>query len=83
MKLVNNDTANRPVPLHIRNAPTQLMKKLNYGKDYKYAHSYEGNFVEQEFMPEGLEGTKLYKPADNAQERSISERLQRQWKGKY
>src|SRR5690606_6495953 len=56
------DTGDLPVPLHIRNAPTKLMKQLNYGKGYQYAHSYEGNFVTQEFMPEGVKGTKLYDP---------------------
>ena len=56
MSLVEKDTSNRPVPLHIRNAPTKLMKQLDYGRDYKYAHDFEGHFVEQEFMPEGLEG---------------------------
>lgn len=83
MSAVGKDTNNRPVPLHIRNAPTSLMKKLDYGKDYKYAHSFEGNFVEQEFMPEGLEGTKFYKPGDNDQERRIADRITHQWKGKY
>lgn len=81
--LVNKDTQNRPVPLHIRNAPTKLMKNLNYGKNYQYAHDFKDNFVEQEFLPEGLEGTKFYKPADNSQERTISERIAKQWKGKY
>lgn len=83
MSLVAKDTTNRPVPLHIRNAPTSLMKKLDYGKDYKYAHSYEGGFVEQEFLPEGLEGTRFYTPSDNDQEHKIAERIKKQWKGKY
>ncbi|KAI4469342.1 werner helicase-interacting protein 1 family member [Holotrichia oblita] len=81
--LVNRDTVNRPVPLHIRNAPTKLMKDLDYGKNYKYAHSYEGNFTEQEFFPAGLEGTRLYDPGDNAHEKTLAERLAKQWKGKY
>ena len=51
-----------PVPLHIRNAPTGLMKKMGYGKNYKYAHSYEGNFTEQEFLPGELSGTAFYDP---------------------
>ncbi|MCD8102986.1 MAG: replication-associated recombination protein A [Alistipes sp.] len=80
---VRRDTNNRPVPLHIRNAPTTLMKSLNYGKDYRYAHSFEGNFTEQEFLPEGLEGTRFYAPGDNPQERTISERMEKWWKGKY
>lgn len=83
MALVHKDTVNRPVPLHIRNAPTSLMKDLSYGKDYKYAHDYKGNFVEQEFLPEGLEGTKFYNPGDNAQENAISERMKARWKDKY
>lgn len=83
LALVNKDTVNRPVPLHIRNAPTKLMKNLNYGKDYKYAHSYTGGFAEQEFFPEGLEGTKFYTPSDNSAERTIAERIAAQWKGKY
>ncbi len=83
MSMVGKDTNNRPVPLHIRNAPTELMKKLDYSKGYKYAHSFEGNFADQEFMPEGLEGTKFYNPGDNDTERRIAERLQKLWKDKY
>ena len=62
LRVVERDTTNRPVPLHLRNAPTKLMDQLGYGKGYKYAHDYEGNWVEQEFMPEGLEGRKFYTP---------------------
>ncbi len=83
MALVKKDTNNRPVPLHIRNAPTKLMKELDYHKGYKYAHGFEGNFTEQEFFPEGLEGTRLYEPADNPQEKTIADRLLKWWKGKY
>lgn len=71
---------NSPVPLHLRNAPTSLMEELGYAKDYKYAHSYEGNFVDQEFLPEGKSGTKFYEPGDNAKEREIRTRLQKNWK---
>ena len=71
---------NSPVPLHLRNAPTSLMEELGYAKDYKYAHSYEGNFVDQEFLPEGKSGTKFYEPGDNAKEREIRARLQKNWK---
>jgi putative ATPase len=71
------------VPLHIRNAPTRLMKELGYGDDYKYAHSYEGNFVESEFLPEDLSGQKLYDPQNNARETEIRERLRNWWKKKY
>ncbi|MBQ5609396.1 MAG: replication-associated recombination protein A [Rikenellaceae bacterium] len=81
---VEHDTTNRPVPLHIRNAPTKLMKNLDYGRDYKYAHDYTGSFVEQEFMPEGLEGTRFYTPNEqNATEAKIAERIRTLWKGKY
>jgi putative ATPase len=83
MGMVGKDTNNRPVPLHIRNAPTELMKKLDYHKGYKYAHDFEGNFAEMEFLPEGLEGTRFYTPGDNEQERRIAERLTKLWKGKY
>lgn len=62
MAFVVKDTTNRPVPLHLRNAPTKLMDSLGYGKGYKYAHDYEGNWVEQEFMPAGLEGRRFYAP---------------------
>ena len=81
---VEHDTTNRPVPLHIRNAPTKLMKSLDYGRDYKYAHDYAGSFVEQEFMPEGLEGTRFYTPNEqNATEAKIAERMRTLWKEKY
>ncbi|MDR2894992.1 MAG: replication-associated recombination protein A, partial [Alistipes sp.] len=81
---VSRDTTNRPVPLHIRNAPTQLMKNLDYHKGYKYAHDFEGGFVDQEFMPEGLEGTRFYEPnTENAAEAKYAERIAQLWKGKY
>ncbi|MGK6350130.1 replication-associated recombination protein A [Parapedobacter sp. DT-150] len=76
-------TGDLSVPLHIRNAPTKLMKQLNYGKAYQYAHAYEGNFVNQEFMPEGLSGTKLYDPGKNPAEEKLREKLRRDWKDKY
>ncbi len=72
-----------PVPLHIRNAPTKLMKNIGYGKDYKYAHDYENNFVEQEFLPEKLSGSKFYDPQDNPRENEIRARLKALWKSKY
>lgn len=62
LRTVERDTTNRPVPLHLRNAPTKLMDQLGYGKGYKYAHDYEGNWVDQEFMPAGLEGKRFYTP---------------------
>lgn len=72
-----------PVPLHLRNAPTKLMKELGYGAQYKYAHLYENNFTEQEFMPEILEGKKIYEPGKNTREQSAREFLKKRWKGKY
>ena len=83
LDFVNRDTTNRPVPLHIRNAPTKLMKNLGYGANYKYAHDYQGNFTEQEFMPEGMSGKRFYTPGDNTHERTIAERIKNLWKGKY
>lgn len=67
------------VPLHIRNAPTKLMKKVGYGKDYKYAHSYEGNFTRQEYLPEGTRKRKFYEPGHNAKEAEIRKRMERLW----
>ncbi|RAU82483.1 replication-associated recombination protein A [Pontibacter arcticus] len=76
-------TGNLPVPLHLRNAPTKLMKEIGYGNDYKYAHDYEGNFVQQEFMPDGLSSTALYKPGQNGRETEMLKQLQGQWGKKY
>ncbi len=72
-------TGNLPVPLHIRNAPTKLMKEIGYGKNYKYAHSYEGNFAEQDFLPEEIKNERFYQPGKNQQENKILERLQKWW----
>ncbi len=84
LALVEHDTTNRPVPLHLRNAPTKLMDKAGYGKGYKYAHDYTGNFAEQEFLPESLAGTKFYEPnTGNAAEAKIAERMAQLWKEKY
>lgn len=71
---------NCPVPLHLRNAPTALMKELGYSDNYKYAHDYDNNFVEQEFLPESLEGQRFYEPSDNKHESEIRKRLTSQWK---
>ncbi len=80
MQFVQHDSINRPVPLHLRNAPTKLMAKEGYGKGYKYAHDYEGSFALQEFMPEGMQGRRFYSPhRDNASEKSIAERMDRLW----
>ena len=84
LAFVNKDTNLRPVPLHLRNAVTELMSDEGYGKDYKYAHDFEGNFVEQEFLPESLKSTQFYHPnTGNQTEQRIAERLQQLWKGKY
>jgi len=72
-------TGNLPVPLHLRNAPTKLMKEIGYGKDYKYAHSYEGNFAEQDFLPQEIKNERFYKPGKNQSELKILERLQKWW----
>lgn len=76
------DTAHLGVPLHLRNAPTKLMKELGYGEDYKYAHSYEGNFVVQDFLPEELRGTMFYEPGKNAKEEEFRKYLEKTW-GKF
>lgn len=72
-------TGNQPVPLHIRNAPTKLMKDLGYGATYKYAHDYPGNFVVQQFMPDALQGTTLWQPCSNPQEDAMAERHRQRW----
>ena len=76
-------TGNLPVPLHIRNAPTKLMKELGYHKGYKYAHDFEGNFADLEFLPPEISGTSFYHPADNHREKEIKTRMDMLWKGKY
>jgi len=76
-------TGDLPVPLPIRNAPTGLMKKMDYGKGYKYAHDYPGNFVDQEYLPEKLQGKKLYDPGNNGSEGRLKEYLRQCWKEKY
>lgn len=76
-------TGNLSVPMHLRNAPTKLMKDIGYGDGYKYAHAYEGNFVEQEFLPQELSGTKFYEPQDNPRERELRNSLKNRWKDKY
>jgi putative ATPase len=72
-----------PVPLHIRNAPTKLMKDMNYGKDYKYSHEGEGNFIEQEYLPDQIKGSKFYDPGNNARENELRKFLKDRWKDKY
>jgi putative ATPase len=76
-------TGDLAVPIHLRNAPTPLMKELGYGEDYKYSHDYANNFAEQEFLPEALKGTAIYEPGNNARENSTREFLKNRWKDKY
>jgi putative ATPase len=77
------ETGNLPIPLHLRNAPTKLMKDLNYGKNYQYAHNFEGNFIHQEFLPNEIAGEVFFEPAKNAAELKIRELLKQLWKEKY
>ena len=77
------ETGNLPVPLHLRNAPTKLMKQLGYAKDYKYAHAYEGHFVHQQFMPDEVKDTRIWRPQNNAQEVKLKERMQALWGDKF
>ena len=76
-------TGDLPVPLHLRNAPTKLMKNIGYGKDYKYAHSFEGNFVDLDFLPDAIKGTKLYEPGNNPREHESKEKLKKLWGNRY
>lgn len=76
-------TGNQPVPLHLRNAPTKLMKQLGYGDGYKYAHDYEGHFVKQQFMPDELTEARLWQPQANAAEQKLKDRMQALWGDKY
>ncbi len=76
-------TGDLPVPLTIRNAPTNLMKNIGYGADYKYAHSFEGNFIDMEFLPDKIKGSKLYDPGNNQREEELRQRLRRLWQNKY
>jgi putative ATPase len=76
-------TGDLPVPLHLRNAPTKFMKNIGYGKDYKYAHSYEGNFTDLDFLPDAIRGTKIYEPGNNARENESKEKLKKLWGDRY
>jgi len=78
-----NKTGNLPVPLHLRNAPTKLMKDLNYGKEYQYSHLGENNFLEQEYLPDEIKGTTLFQPQKNAREEELKKFLHERWRGKY
>lgn len=77
------ESGHLPIPLHLRNAPTKLMKDLGYGKEYKYAHSYEGNFVDQDFLPEKIKNKRFYTPQNNPSEQKILERLHLWWKKRF
>lgn len=76
-------TGDLPVPLHLRNAPTKLMKELGYGDDYKYAHDFDNNFAEQQFLPDEIKDTTFYEPGNNARENATRDFLRNRWKGKY
>ncbi|WP_306353617.1 replication-associated recombination protein A [Flavobacterium sp. '19STA2R22 D10 B1'] len=76
-------TGDLPVPIHLRNAPTKLMKELGYGEEYKYAHDYQNNFAEQEFLPDAIQNTTFYDPGNNSRENGTREFLKNRWKGKY
>jgi len=76
-------TGDLPVPLHLRNAPTKLMKNIGYGKDYKYAHSYEGNFAELDFLPDAIKGTAIYQPGNNPKENEVREKMKTLWGKRY
>jgi len=82
MSLVKQ-TGDLPVPLHLRNAPTRLMKNIGYGKDYKYAHSYDNNFVDLDFLPDAIRGTKIYEPGNNQREHESKEKLKKLWGDRY
>jgi len=76
-------TGDLPVPLHLRNAPTKLMKQIGYGAEYQYAHDHKGNFVDLEFLPDKLKGSQFYKPGSNKREQQDAQKIQERWKGKY
>ena len=78
-----NETGDLPVPLAVRNAPTKMMKEMGYGKDYQYAHSFEGNFADMEFLPDEIKGTRFYDPGKNPREEEIRDFLRKYWKEKY
>ena len=76
-------TGDLSIPIHLRNAPTKLMKELGYGEDYKYSHDYPGNFAYQEYLPDDLANTPFYEPGDNAKEKQTKDFLRMRWQGKY
>ncbi len=82
-QILVKETGDLSVPLDLRNAPTKLMKELDYGKNYKYAHSYENNFADQEFLPDEISNTTFYEPGNNAREQNMRDFLKKRWKDKY
>jgi replication-associated recombination protein RarA len=80
---VVKQTGDLSVPIHLRNAPTKLMKELGYGEEYQYSHSYENNFSEQEYLPDEIKNTAFYKPGNNARENELRNFLKNRWKDKY
>jgi putative ATPase len=76
-------TGDLPVPLHLRNAPTKLMKNIGYGKNYKYAHNFEGNFTDQDFLPDAIKGTQIYQPGNNPKENEAREKMKKLWGNRY
>jgi putative ATPase len=80
---VVRETGDLPVPFAVRNAPTKLMKELGYGKGYQYAHGFEGNFVNMEFLPDKISGQKFYEPGNNIREEELRKHLRALWKEKY
>jgi putative ATPase len=82
LKIVR-ETGDLAVPLSLRNAPTKLMKDMNYGREYQYAHNFQNNFVPIEFLPEELKNTKFYDPGNNAREEEMRVNLRKLWKDKY
>jgi putative ATPase len=80
---VVKQTGDLPVPIHLRNAPTKLMKELGYGEEYKYAHDYTTNFTEQEFLPDAIKNTAFYVPGNNTRENATKEFLKNRWESKY
>lgn len=78
-----HQTGDLPVPLHLRNAPTRLMKELGYGDNYQYPHDQPGRFVEEEYLPKKIKGTKLWNPAENAREQELLIRMRNLWGKRY
>ncbi|MCK9326380.1 MAG: replication-associated recombination protein A, partial [Bacteroidales bacterium] len=76
-------TGNLPVPLHLRNAPTKLMKELGYGRDYNYPHDQPGHFLEEEYLPDQISGTKFWEPDENIKERDLREKMRKLWSDRY